>query len=74
MGSYGFFELINTLGVAVPTSRHWPMGDEGKERRNTGGWQVRPLTRSFLGRLLFEAARAVDLFKQQRQQSFWQAR
>ena len=25
-------------------------------------------------RLLFEAARAVDLFKQRRQQSFWQAR
>ena len=22
-----FFELINTLGVAVPTSHHWPLGD-----------------------------------------------
>ena len=23
--------LINTLGVAVPTSHHWPVGDEGKQ-------------------------------------------
>ena len=31
MVSYGFLELINTLGVAVPTSHHWPLGDEGKQ-------------------------------------------
>ena len=29
--------LINTLGVAVPTSHHWPMGDEGKQAMKQGG-------------------------------------
>ena len=33
MVSYGFFELINTLGVAVTTSHHWPLGDEGKQAK-----------------------------------------
>ena len=37
MGSFGFFELINTLGVAVPTSHRWPMGDEGKQAMKQGG-------------------------------------
>ena len=29
--------LINTLAVAVPTSHHWPMGDEGKRAMLQGG-------------------------------------
>ena len=37
MVSFGFFELINTLGVAVPTSHHWPLGDEGKQAKKFGG-------------------------------------
>ena len=45
MGSYGFFELINTLGVTVPMSHHWPMGDVGKQvMLQVGGGQIRPLT------------------------------
>ena len=37
MVSFGFFELIYTLGVTVPTSHHWPMGDEGKQAMLQGG-------------------------------------
>ena len=51
MGSYGFFELINTLGGTVPTSHHWPKwAMRGRQRRNTGGWQVRPLAQIEPGR------------------------
>ena len=32
-----FSGLINTLGVAVPTSHHWPLGDEGKQAKSHGG-------------------------------------
>ena len=27
MASYGFFKLLSTPGVAVPTHQHWPLGD-----------------------------------------------
>ena len=37
-------EIISTLGVTVPTSHRWPMGDEGKQAMLQGGGQVRPLT------------------------------
>ena len=30
-------KLINTLGVAVPTSHHWPLGDEGKQAKSHRG-------------------------------------
>ena len=30
-------EIINTLGVAIPTSHRWPMGDEGKQAMLQGG-------------------------------------
>ena len=36
MGSFGFFDLISTLVVAVPTSHRWPMGDEGKQAMSQG--------------------------------------
>ena len=29
--------VINTLGVAVPTSHHWPLGDEGKQAKKHRG-------------------------------------
>ena len=35
---FGFFELINTPGVAVPTRQRWPLGDEGKQaKKHRGG-------------------------------------
>ena len=34
---------------------------------------LRQLATGFLGRLVFEASRAVDLFKLEQSQSFWQA-
>ena len=37
MGSFGFFEIINTLVVAIPKSYRWPMGDEGKQAMLQGG-------------------------------------
>ena len=37
MVSHSFFELISALGVTVPTSHHWPMGDEGKQAMLQGG-------------------------------------
>ena len=36
--------LINTPGVAVPTSHRWPLGDEGKQAKKHRGGQVHPLT------------------------------
>ena len=35
--SHSFFELTNTLGVAVPTHHRWPLGDEGKQAKKFGG-------------------------------------
>jgi len=44
MGSYGVFELINTLGIAVPTHKRWPLGDEGKQaKKHMGGVRSAPL-------------------------------
>ena len=41
------FEYINTLGVAVPTSHHWPLGDEGKQAKKPGGVRSAPLPLGF---------------------------
>ena len=30
-------EIISTLGETVPTSHHWPLGDEGKQAMLQGG-------------------------------------
>ena len=30
-------EIISTLGETVPTSLHWPMGDEGTQAMLQGG-------------------------------------
>ena len=44
IASHSFFEIINTLGVTVPTSNHWPMGDEGKQAMlQKGGVRSAPL-------------------------------
>ena len=40
--SYGFSELINTLGETVPTSHHWLLGDEGKQAKLFGGMSGPP--------------------------------
>ena len=34
---HSFFNLINTLGETVPTSHHWPLGDEGKQAKSHRG-------------------------------------
>jgi dihydroorotate dehydrogenase len=42
MVSYGFFRLINTLGVAVPTHQRRPLGDEGKQAKSHRGMSGPP--------------------------------
>ena len=35
--SHSFFELIDTLDVAVPTHQRWPLDEEGKQAKLFGG-------------------------------------
>ena len=38
--------ILYTLGVAVPSSHHWPKGDEGKQAKKHRGVRSAPLPSS----------------------------